>query len=76
MRMLLLAMAVGIAGCAAETSDLILEHKNNEVTVKLVDGDAAAAKRAADSACGVERKRAVLSGVSADRMKFFCDRWY
>ena len=63
--------AMALAACANH-SDLIIEHKNNEVTVRIVDGDSAPSYKAARDACALDRKRAALAGVSADRLKFVC----
>ncbi|MGE0716878.1 MAG: hypothetical protein AB7P02_15660 [Alphaproteobacteria bacterium] len=74
-RGLLAALALAAAGCAPNT-DLVISHVGDDVTVRIVDGDSGAAKRAADYACGVDRKRAVVAAVSADRIRYRCDRWH
>ncbi|WP_374447929.1 hypothetical protein [Stella sp.] len=65
------AIATALAACASH-SDLIVAHKNNEVTVRIVGGDAAPSYKAAREACALDRKRAALAGVSAETLKFVC----
>lgn len=66
-----LAVGLGVAGCAGD-SDLILERKGNELTVRIPEGNPGAAHRAARDACALDRKNASIIGVSADRLKFVC----
>ena len=67
-------IAAMLAGCAGQ-SDLVTQHKGNDVTVRVVDGNAAASHRAARDACALDRKRAVLAGVSAESLKFVCQAY-
>ena len=74
MRTVCLIAATVVASCATDNS-LVIEQKDDSVTVRVVDGDTVAANRAAQQACAANRKRASLAGFSADRMRFVCTNW-
>lgn len=65
----LVAMTLG--GCTSH-SDLIVSHEKNEVTVRIVGGDSGPSYQAAREACGRDRRRAALIGVSSEQLKFAC----
>lgn len=67
-------IVVALGGCA-DHSALVTSHKGNDVTVRVVEGDAAASHRAARDACALDRKRAVLAGVAADSLRFVCQSY-
>ncbi|BBK40806.1 hypothetical protein STVA_08260 [Allostella vacuolata] len=66
-----LAAVLAAGGCTGN-SDLILERKGNELTVRMVEGDPGAAHRAAREACAADRKRAAVAAVGSDTLKFVC----
>lgn len=74
MRPIVALLALALAACAADTS-LVVEQKDDSVTVRVPDGDTAAANRAAQQVCAAQRKRAVLAGLSSERMRFVCQTW-
>ena len=66
-----LAAMLAVAACVG-TSDLIIERKGNELTVRLDENDPSASHRAARDACALDRKRAALAGVGSTTLKFVC----
>ncbi|BBK35828.1 hypothetical protein STAQ_09060 [Allostella sp. ATCC 35155] len=67
-------MAMALGGCASH-SELIVSHEKNEVTVRIVGGDSGPSYQAAREACGLDRRRATLIGVSSEQLKFACQRF-
>lgn len=54
---------------------MIVSHEKNEVTVRIVGGDSGPSYQAAREACGLDRRRATLIGVSSEQLKFACQRF-